>query len=487
MAGIMGGAETEMSDSTTTVLLESAHFDPLSVRRTARALNMSTEASYRFQRHVDPAGVASAVARACELLTQIGAGEADPEVVDVYPAPLEPRVLTVRPARVAAMLGFTVTTEQVIDSLTRLGFTWQDSTVDARRAELTFVVPSWRPDIVREIDLVEEVGRVLGYEHIPEKLPEGHSTQGGDSAAGRFAQRVRNILAGAGLQEIVSHSLLAPTPLEDPRQAERQVAIRSALSAELSGLRRSLLPGLMEALERNLSRGNGPLAFFEVGRVFACEGGTYRESMMIGGVLAGPIGPGSWDKASRPLPADYYTARGLVERLADGLHVRGIRFARSEDPRLHPGRSATVFLGDLTLGYVGELHPRHTADLRIKDRVVTFGLLFEPLLAAAEEIPPFHPISAYPSVSRDLAPRMPEEVPYWEVEAAVRAAAVPFLQQVRVTDVFTGQPLPEGTKSLTLAFTFRAPDRTLTDAEVNDAMDRFRAALETACDASFPG
>jgi phenylalanyl-tRNA synthetase beta chain len=487
MAGIMGGAETEMSDSTTTVLLESAQFDALSVRRTARAFDMSTEASYRFQRYVDPAGVAAAAARACELLAQIGAGEVDPEVVDVYPNPRKPRVLTVRPARVSAMLGFEVTTEQVIDSLGRLGFEMQDSSDDSNRSELTFVVPSWRPDIVREIDLVEEVGRVLGYEHIPEKLPEGHSTQGGDSAAGRFAARVRQILAGAGLQEIVSHSLLAPSGLEDPRDAAHRVGIRSALSAELSGLRRSLLTGLVDALDRNVRRGNSPLAFFEVGNVFTRSGEDYLEQKMVAGLLAGAAGASTWEKRSQPQPADYYTARGLVERLADGLRISGLSFVRSEDPRLHPGRSATIMLNGEPIGYVGELHPRHTADLRIKDRLVTFGLMFDALQSAAGAGFVFQPLSAYPSVSRDLAPRMPEETPYAQVEAAVVAAAIPFLDSFRITDVFTGQPLPEGTKSLTLAFTFRDPDRTLTDAEVNDAMDRLRAALETACDASFAG
>jgi phenylalanyl-tRNA synthetase beta chain len=485
LAGIMGGAETEMTDSTTTVLLESAHFDALSVRRTAKALDMSTEASYRFQRYVDPAGVAAAAERACQLLAQIGAGEVDPNVVDVCPAPVEPRVLTVRPERVSAMLGFEVTEEQVLDALTRLGFDLQDSTLNTQHSTLAFVVPSWRPDIVREIDLVEEVGRVLGYEHIPEKLPAGRSTQGGDSEDGRFAQRIRHILAGAGLQEIVSHSLLAPTPLEDPRDEARRVGIRSALSAELSGLRQSLIPGLMDALERNLRRGNSPLAFFEVGRVFASEGDTYSETMMVGGVLAGPVSAGSWDKKAPLVPADYYMARGLVERLADGLHAAGLEFERSGDPRLHPGRSATILLDGTPIGYVGELHPRHTADLRIRDRVVTFGILFDALQRAASTGAVFRPLSSFPSVSRDLAPRMPEEMPYAQVEAAVRSASVPFLEQLRLSDVFTGQPLPEGTKSLTLAFTFRASDHTLTEAEVNGAMDRLRSALEAGCEATF--
>ena len=487
LAGIMGGAETEMSDSTTTVLIESAHFAPLTIRRTAKAQAISTEASYRFQRYVDPAGVAAAANRACELIAEVGAGDPDTELADVYPDPIQPRTIIVRPERVTAMLGFDVSLEEVTESLQWLGFERRQTFFTPYSSLLEFVVPSWRPDIVREIDMVEEVGRVLGYENIPEKLPEGHSTQGGDSAAGRFAERVREALVGAGLQEIVSHSLLAPTNLEDPRSEELRVPIRSALSAELSGLRRSLLPGLMDALERNGRRGNSPLAFFEIGKVFSRSDGFYCEAGNIGGVLAGPLGPATWDKRSPVLPADFHAARGIVELMCDRLHVTGLRFAECDDPRFHPGRSATILFGNIDLGYVGELHPRLSADLRIRDRIVVFELMVDPLQISAAAGKGFQPISAYPAVSRDLAPRVDAAVPYSTVEAAVHSAGVPLLEEFRLTDVFTGAPLPAGMKSLTLSFTFRAPDRTLTDAEVTDALARIRTTLETGCGASFAG
>ncbi len=510
LAGIMGGADTEMSESTTTVLLESAHFQPLSVRRTARALDISTEASYRSQRTVDPEGVVAALNRACQLLAELKSGDVDPEIVDVCPYPPAPRVLGVRSARVSAMLGFDVSAEQVVETLGWLGFKLKEtpppsplpstssgqalivegepgasSSLIPHPSSLDFLVPTWRPDIVREIDLVEEVGRVLGYEHIPEKLPVGQSTQGGDSAWGRFAERVREALVGAGLQEVVTHTLLAPTNLEDPGSEDRRVPIRSALSAELSGLRRSLLPGLLDALERNVKRGNAPLAFFEIGHVFNREGGDCSETILIGGALAGPMAAGAWEKRSQPLPADYYTARGLVERLADLLHTGALRFDRSEDPRLHPGRSADLYFGETYLGYIGELHPRHAADLRNRDRVIVFELLFDILQKASGAGTGFRPPSPYPAVSRDLAPRLALETPFALVEESARQTRIPFLETMRLTDVFTGPPLPEGTKSLTLSFTFRAPDRTLTDAEVNEAMTRLRSALEAECGASF--
>ncbi|HXG24942.1 MAG TPA: phenylalanine--tRNA ligase subunit beta, partial [Chthonomonadales bacterium] len=212
VAGVMGGFETEMSLRTRTMLLESAHFHPVAVRRTARALNLHTEASYRFERIVDPGLVVAAADRACELIAELGIGEVVPGVVDVYPLPEPERTLGIRPARASAMLGFAVSGEQVVESLSRLGFHPSPQRHDVGSSPkdyYMFRIPTWRPDIVREIDLIEEVGRVLGYEHIPEHLPVGVTTQGRDSAWGRFAKRVRDILVGAGLQEIVSHSLLA--------------------------------------------------------------------------------------------------------------------------------------------------------------------------------------------------------------------------------------------------------------------------------------
>jgi phenylalanyl-tRNA synthetase beta chain len=515
VAGVMGGAETEMSDATTTMLLESAHFHPTSIRRTARALDLRTEASYRFERTVDPEGVVAAADRACRLIAELGIGEVVPGVVDAYVKPVMMRVIPIRPERVSALLGFQVSAETITDVLSRLGFirvpvgdaarppdaarsriiSTDDPWVKARMmavmlgedAGLAFIIPSWRPDVVREIDLVEEVGRVLGYEHIPEHLPVGCTTQGGASEEGRFAERVRDILVGAGLQEIYSHTLIAPGRFEDPRDADRRIAIRSALSAELSGLRRSLLPGLVDALERNARRGQTPLALFEVGRVFRLGGEGYEETEAVGGVMVGPLVPASWQQDSRFGASDFYTGRGLVERLADGLGIGGPAFARSDDPRLHPGRAASVLLDGKEIGWVGELHPDLAADLTVRSRVIAFELSVEALQAAAEAGRRYAPLSPFPAVARDLAPRVPLNVPYGEVESAVQSAGSGLLERFDLTDVFTGPPLPEGVKSLTLSFTFRAPDRTLIDAEVNDALAQLRAALEERCGATFAG
>jgi phenylalanyl-tRNA synthetase beta chain len=481
LAGVMGGGETEVTEQTTTMLLESAHFDPLAVRRTAKSLDMRTEASYRFERFVDPAGVVAAADRACELIAELGAGDVVPGVVDVIAGEMEARRLELRPARVSEMLGYDVSTDEIVTTLVSLGFL----VASAGSGPLTVQIPSWRPDIVREIDLIEEVGRVLGYERIPETLPRGSTTQGAESLEWRFAERLRSILAGAGLQEIVSHSLLAESSLEDKRTGHLRVAIRSALSAELSGLRRSLLPGLVEAMERNARRGLSPLAFFEVGHLFLRENSSYTERPAVGAAIAGPLAPASWQKESRAVAADYYAIRGLIETLAEGLHIAGLSFSPSADPRLHPGRSADVLLHGSVIGHVGELHPDMTRELTVRQRVVVFELQVDALRTAVESGRDFHPPTPFPSVVRDLAPRLTADVAYRSVERSVEGVRVPFLENLAVTDLYTGAPLPEGIKSLTLSLTFRAFDRTLTEEEVSNALNDIRQALERDCGAVF--
>lgn len=478
VAGVMGGAETEIGVHTQTMLLESAHFSRLSVRRTARALGLHTEASYRFERTVDPEGVVAAADRACALIEQIGAGTPDPGVTDVYPVRHAPRALSVRPERVSAMLGFRVSGARVAETLRRLGFAVEEPS-------RMVVVPSWRPDVQREIDLVEEVGRVVGYDEVPEQLPAGGTTQGGDSAWGRFADRLRDVLAGVGLQEIVSHSLLAPTPLEDPRTDGQRLSVRSALSAELSGLRRSLLPGLVEAAAHNARRGQGPLALFEVGAVFHRGEACYEERPHVAALLSGPTAPPAWQREARQSSADFYMAAGLVQHLAQQLGVDEVALEPGDDPRLHPGRRASALLGGQALGWVGELHPDARADAGLREPTVVFELDAEALMAASDRRGPRRALSPYQAVSRDLAPRVATDLPFARVRAAVEPALSEVVEWWGLTDLFEGTPLPEGTRSLTLSFRLRAPDRTLSEAEVLEQMGRLREALERSCGATF--
>ncbi|MGC8668737.1 MAG: phenylalanine--tRNA ligase subunit beta [Chthonomonadales bacterium] len=483
VAGVMGGAESEVNLRTQTVLLESAHFSPSSVRKTARALGLQTEASYRFERIVDPEGVAAASHRACELISQLGAGEPVEGILDVYPGRKPRRELELRPKRASLLLGYVVGADELAGVLAPLGFEARAS-ADKRCVEVA--VPSWRPDVVREVDLIEEVGRVLGYERIPERLPVGTTLQGGPSDMQRFMGEVRRVLTGVGLQEVVCHSLLPETALDASWDAGERVAIRNALSAELSGLRRSLLPGLAEVLARNARRSQGPLAFFEVGRVFSRHEAEYRERVHVGGILCGPLAARFWQRSIPPITADFYTARGIVEGLCAGLHCPRPGFLASSDPCLHPGRSARILLAGKTTGWVGEIHPDLAPRLRTRDRIVAFEMDAEALMEMAGERAGFKPLSPYPAVVRDLAPRVRMDLQFADLQEAIQKNAPSILERYELVDVFAGPPLPPGLQSFTLSFTFRAHDRTLTEHDVAAAMDQIRSALQDACGAVFP-
>lgn len=481
LAGIMGGAETEITERTRTLLLESAHFDRRCIRRTARTLALNTEASYRFERIVDPEGVVYAADLACKLIEELGAGRPVMGVVDVYPGRGELRSVVLRLSRCRLLMGYEPSAEDVTQALERLGFGLVQ--VDAGVWEVR--PPSWRPDIVREVDVVEEVARVLGYDRIPERLMTGLTTRGMDTEEARFRDAVRDNLIGAGLQEVVCHTLMAPSDLDDPSPETQRVAIRSALSAELSGLRRSLVPGLCDVASRNARRGLGPLAFFEVGPVFALtRDGTYLERDAVAGLVSGRTAPRSWHKLTAEV-TPFYVGKGLVERISGQWKLQ-LRFQPSDDPRLHPTRQAAVTLDGHRIGVVGELHPAKHADLHLRERCVVFELLLEPLrLAASVARPTPAQLSKYPSVARDLAPRVQMDVPYEDVRARVEEVAGEWLAELTLVDVFSGPPLPEGTRSFTLSLVFRAGDRTLTDAEVDGVVDRMRERLKLELGATF--
>ena len=494
VAGVMGGQSSEVSDTTTDVLIESAHFNLLSVRRTSRLLGLRTEASYRFERVVDPEGVRRAVDRACELLQQMGQPAAVEGVVDVYPHPVPLPVVTLRVTRAIELLGMDLTSHLCADSLRALGFEVRTESHGATDV-LHVQVPAFRPDVTLEEDLIEEIGRIYGYENIPETLPGGATTQGGDSAEGKFISRLKHTLTACGLQEIVSHSLTAPSFFDAPADAARQVAVRNTLSADIGGLRRSLLPTLLDVAQHNARHGRQHLALCEIGRVWQNEPGEDGpvpvEYIAVAGLLAGPLTEAGWQKDSTPIIADFALTRGIVERLFAELGITDATFRALQDraeqaPQFHPGRTATISLrGGHPDGIIGEVHPNVTAKFGLRERTYVFEIGLNALAeaSAASQGQGFRPLTRFPAVVRDIAPHLPEDVPYAAVASAVRTANVPLLEDFRLTDVFRGGPLRQGIKSLTLSLTFRASDRTLSENEINEAVQRIRTELTERCDA----
>ena len=483
IAGVMGGEEAEMSDSTNIMLLESAHFHPISIRRTSKKLNLRTEASYRFERYVDPEFVAKAADRACQLIAECGLGEVTTVICDEYPVKHAPKRIVFQPARANAMLGYEIPKPELTKALANLGF----ESLGEQEDHIIYSVPSWRPDIQREIDIIEEAGRIIGYERIPERLPVGSTTQGGDTPIGKISAKIRMGIAAVGLQEIVSHSLLSPGKMENDDAGRQRIEIRSALSSDLSGLRRSLLPGLMDAADRNARRGQFPLAFFEIGKVFHRTDKGYEESLAVGGVIAGAIAPRSWVRDDKRTEADFYMAKGIVEVVSRLCSVSDLQFCVSDDVRLHPGISANIILGGQRIGVVGELHPELRKLHSIREKICFFELDLERLINAGTVKQVFVSLSSYPVMVRDIAPRVANSIPYEEVLSSVKEVMPEILERIELTDVFTGSQIGEEMKSLTLSLTFRSPDRTLTDAEVNDALEKIRANLIKRCNARFVG
>ena len=497
VAGVMGGADSEVSETTTNLLLESAHFDPLAVRRASKALGLRTEASYRFERVVDPAICRRAVDRACELLAQMGQAGAVEGVVDVVAKPIAGRDITLRVSRAEMLLGMEITPDVALDCLTRLEIGAQFSPDDGDK--ILAHIPPRRADLTLEEDLIEEVGRIYGYENIPESLPGGETTRGGDSDEGRLLARIREIFLACGLQEVVSHSLTAPFAFATREDAAERVPVRNALSTDISALRESLIPSLLDVARRNVAHGQRSLALFEIGHVWHNRaGGIYPvETVSVGGLLMGAWQEAGWQSSGKGTPADFYAVRGVVETLLRGLRIENATFAPVHDgnayPALHPGRAATLTLatGEDRPGFVGEVHPLAQSAAELRDRAYVFEIgldaLRHVLPADLEQGPRFASLARFPAVSRDLSPRVVEATLYADVESAIDAANVPMLESYRLVDVFRGGPVPDGMKSVTVGFTFRSPEGTLQEAQITQAMSALRAELEARCGAQFVG
>ena len=474
VAGIMGGLDTEVGFQTRNVLLESAHFNRLSIRRTARSLQMSTEASYRFERGVDPALTIYALDRVAELIAATGGGSIAQGVVDAYPMKIEPVTVTIRPERASMVLGVEVTADEVEDYLTRLGMKVE------RGGSLRVTVPTSRPDIQREEDLIEEVGRLYGYDRIPAKLPAGETMQGRDSPEGRFAACISEILISAGLQEVVTGSLSPPVE-------ERQVAIRNPLSDDLSRLRKYLVLDLLSIVSYNSSRGIRDIGVFEIGRVFEPQDDDSMliEKLSVGAAITGSMWGQTWNMDRSSLDVDFSLCKGIVENLLGRLGVREVLFRPVQTAMFHSTRAAVIEAGGVQLGQMGEISPELACQHDLPGRAYAFEIDFHQLMDRSGGAGTYVPLSRYPAVTRDLAVVVADEVPYRRVEELLAKGAGELLEGLALFDVYKGPPLLPGQKSLAFTIVFRSHERTLRDEEIDDRLNGIRGLLTAELKASF--
>lgn len=470
-AGIMGGEETEVSDSTRNVLLESAHFAPSSVRRTRKDLGLNTEASYRFERWVDPDGVVAALDRFAELYAEIVGPSAEIAAggIDLYPSPARSIQIPFRLDRCRTLLGMELQPDEAETALTRLGMA-----VDRSQESWSVSIPSWRPDVVREIDLIEEVGRVCGYDRIPEKLPQGSTPLGGTFGPLRLIEQTREVMLRAGFDEIVSHSLRDRHPFDFT--SDWRVEVRNPHSPEMRMLRDSLLPGLADAAHRN---GLRDLHLFEIGKVFVQGDYQIDESPELAILSTGSLDQPHW-AGKELVQADFYSMKGVLERLLAtlGLHAEYLP-PNDPDRRLHPTRQAGILLdgGKLWAGTFGQIHPDLAEELGLPPSTI---LAEVDLLVLATEVPAeprLHDISRNPSIRRDIAVVVEKSVPYRDIEKRIEGACGQILEKHWLFDVYEGPSLPERHHSLAIALQFRKPGENLTDEEANQVRDRAVEAL----------
>jgi phenylalanyl-tRNA synthetase beta chain len=490
LAGVMGGESTEMSESTSRLIIEAAHFDPVTVARAARRHRLPSEASKRFERGVDPALPLVAVHRVAALLVRGGGGRIVGVTLEGKPTPAQSVSLSAELP--ATVLGMPVESSTVEQKLRLVG-----CEVEAHDDRFTLIPPSWRPDLTDPYDFVEEVARLVGYETIPSVLPAAPAGRGLTKSQ-RLRRRVGQVMAGAGFVESIAYPFVGPSDWAalgvsdgDPRRLT--VRIANPLSDEAPELRTTLLPGLLRTAARNLSRGRPGVSLFEVGSVFLPKDGARAKAPRLGVdsppseqelvaleaalplqpsylafVLAGEREAGGWWGPGRhPNPAETIDA---ARRLASALGVT-VAASRGSLAPWHPGRCAEIVLGELAIGLAGELHPKMCAAFGLPLRSCAAELDLDALFAAAPALAPAPSFSSQPLAKEDVALVVAGDMPAAEVEAALRAGAGELLESVRLFDVYTGEQVGQGKKSLAFALRFRAPDRTLTEAEASAARD----------------
>ncbi|MDY6836399.1 MAG: phenylalanine--tRNA ligase subunit beta [Thermodesulfobacteriota bacterium] len=495
LAGIMGGLESEIEDDTVNVLIESAYFDPISVRRTAKRLGLTTESSYRFERGVDPEGIRTALDRAAQLIVQTTGGQLAEGVIDNYPRPIPQRTIELSVKRTNRLLGTEIDRDEISRYLESVELDAEP--VDEDR--LRVVSPTFRVDLKRPEDLMEEVARLKGYDQIPTTHPLTQVVACAEDKNLRVRRRLRQTLSGCGFSEIVTYSFVDEEACDrllidadDPRR--QMLPILNPLTEDQTVMRTSLLPGLLATMYLNSTQRNEDLRIFEVGKVFLSPSPgdkdlLPKEVQMVSGLWTGARCERTWHAKGEEV--DFYDIKGTVESLCAAMHVQALHFAPSDDgnsPHLRLGRAAKVYAGREPLGVVGELKRQVLEHFDLKQTAYCFDLNFDMLVHCATEEKRARPLSRFPSTTRDLALIVDDGVEAQRVLDFVDALGENLIGGGEVFDVYKGRRIPQGKKSVAFRFTYRSFERSLTDTEVNriheniarQVLKEFRAELPSS-------
>jgi len=475
IAGVMGGADTEISESTTDVLIESAYFNPASVRHTAKALGMDTEASYRFGRGADFEGQVRAVDRVAQMIAEMAGGRVLKGALDVYPTPITRDSVSLRESRIERLTGLKVSIDQAADILRALEF---EVDLDAAKKQLRTIAPSFRMDISREEDLVEEVARHIGYDLVEVTLP----MWGGAGKHPRGDKQRRNLrrsLTSLGFDEAYSFSFVNGERDRLFRRSDKPAAtLLNPIDVNQSEMRSSLVTGLLEAVQHNFNQGTRDVKLFEIGRVFEASASDQRpiERELLGIAMTGSVFPDDW-RGSKQI--DFYDLKGVVEAALSTLNISGFTINRARVEYLHPGQSAVLARDGGEIARLGSLHPRVASLYKFRQPVFVGEVEFEKLLALPPNQVRYRALPRFPAASRDVSALVPDTVMWADIESAVRDLALSEIESVRIFDMYKGKEMLEGYHSLAFRVIYRAEGRTLKDEEVAGMHEQVRALLES--------
>jgi len=477
VAGIMGGEGSEVSEETTDILLEAANFDGPGVMKTEMALGLRSESSTRFEKGLDPGLVPGALAMASRMMIEICGGRLVPGEVDRYPEQLGEQAVDLCQDKVTGLLGIEVPEVEITGILERLGFTCRPED-----GGLHVSVPGFRADVTREVDLIEEIARMFGLDLIPPTLPSDMRTMGGPSADQKARRRIARSLTAAGLNEAITYTFIAPDfadrlrlAADDPRR--EVVKLANPLSVEQSVMRTLMLPSLLMTVATNLSMRNPDVNIFEMGRVYLTRVGEKLadEPRTVCGCLCGSLRGESWTKGGRE--PDFYTGKGIVEK-AFAAVGGGFGTERCDEPFLHPGKSAYVMVDGTRAGFIGEVHPLVLEAFDIDKPVVAFEISEEMLIGSSAGIVIFEDLITFPPSYQDIAVVVDEQTEARELIDVVSEAGAPLLHSAQVFDIYSGDQVGVGKKSIAISLEFSSPERTLTDKDVDVARASIVAALK---------
>ncbi len=488
LGGVMGGLASEVTESTKTVVLEAAAFNGANIRRTARACGLHSEASGRFERGVDVINTVKALDRAAQLLEEMGACTVCPEIVDAYPGFELPSQVKFTSTQVNKHLGTTISSQVMVDILKRLEF--EISSVKGE--EITVTVPSWRNDVRCMSDIAEEISRIYGFNRIASTLPDGSMMQGGQSEEQSFVDRVKDILVAAGMNEIISFSFTHPQTFDKlnipvDSQLRQAVEIMNPITDEFPLLRTTAVSSVLETIARNLSRKNEDLKIFEIGSVFTPKALPLTElpieKLMLCGALTGKRTDIAWNQGKDTV--DFYDAKGVIEVLFERLGIQKYTVQAGEHYAMHPGKTALFMKGKEIIAYVGEVHPQVQAQMNITKKTYLFEMDIEKLMKYSALTCRYQSLPKYPAMSRDLALVVADDITASEVEKMIVKNAGKLLNNICLFDVYMGEQVGKGQKSLAFSLQFQSAEKTLTDAEIDPYFESIIKALEEAFNAKL--